>query len=75
MDKLNRVFENMFGMTYKDWHKTEFYTAEKKYAKAERLYKPDPEKQKKWKKAEARYKRAMFILETYERFELQFSRS
>jgi len=73
MDKLNRVFENMFGMTYNDWHKTEFYTAEKKYAKAQRLYQHDPEKQKKWKKAEARYKRAMFILETYERFESEFS--
>lgn len=73
MDKLNRVFENMFGMTYLDWHKTEFCVAEKKYAKAERLYKPDPEKQKKWKAAKYRYKLAMKILEIYEGFEIELS--
>jgi hypothetical protein len=73
MDKLNRVFENMFGMTYNDWHKTEFCVAEKKYAKAKLLYKPNPEKQKKWKAAKYRYKRAMKILEIYEGFEVELS--
>jgi len=73
MDKLNRVFEQTFGMTYEEWHSTEFYTAEKEYAHAKRFYRHNPENRNKWKAAKYRYKRAMVILETYERFELELS--
>ena len=73
MDKLNRVFENMFGKSYKDWHKTEFRVAEKEYVHAKRLYRHDPENRNKWKAAKYRYKVAMKILEIYEGFELELS--
>ena len=73
MDKLNRVFEQTFGLTYKEWHKTEFYTAEKEYVHAKRVYRHDPKKCDKWNAAKYRYKRAINILETYEGFELLFS--
>lgn len=73
MDKLNRVFENMFGKTYKEWHKSEFCVAEKAYTHAKRVYRRDPENRDKWKAAKYRYKRAMKILEIYEGFEIELS--
>jgi hypothetical protein len=73
MDKLNRVFERIVGMSYKKWHKTEFCMAEKKYAHAKRVYRHNPDTRDKWKNAKDRYKRAMIILETYEQFELELS--
>jgi len=73
MELLNRVFERMTGMTYRDWHRHEFCPAERAYARAKRLYRRDPGARDKWAAAKARYKRAMVILETYEGFELQFS--
>ena len=73
MDKLNRVFENMFGKSYKEWHKTEFYVAEKEYDRAKRLYRHDSENRNKWKAAKYRYQRAMKILEIYEGFEIELS--
>ena len=56
-----------------EWHKTEFYTAEKEYARAKRVYRQDPKNHDKWKAAKYRYKRAMKILEIYEGFELELS--
>jgi hypothetical protein len=73
MDVLNRVFERMAGMTYDEWHRREFCPAERAYARAKRLYRHDPAARDKWTAAKARFKRAVFILETYEGFELQFS--
>jgi len=73
MEKLNRVFERLFGMTYEDWHFTEFCEAERAYAHAKQFYRQNLAKRNKWKKAKYRYQLAMVILETYERFELLFS--
>ena len=70
---LHRVFEQMFGMSYKEWHKTEFRVAERSYVHAKRVYRHDPKTRDKWKSAKARYKRAIVILEIYEEFELALS--
>jgi hypothetical protein len=73
MEKINRVFEQTFGQTYNDWHKTKFCAAEKEYSYAKQHYRHDPIHREKWKCAKAHYRQAMFILETYERLELELS--
>lgn len=73
MNSVDHIFEKWMGVPYNTWFETEFNKIERKFYKAYRIYKPFPEFEKKWKRAEARYKQALFILETYERYELALS--